>query len=169
MQALKFSPSDIASTATVSGLATIPLTILIGDLSDRLGRERLLVLGYLLAAAGALNLIFATQLWQFWLSATCLLVALSASGALSYALAADVLEASTLSRGLSWLKGTSSSASVISFALTGLLMDYLGPIILYIAATILSIAAAYLLEAIGCKPKKLVPIPSGLRNDFFCM
>src|SRR3970282_2563013 len=37
MQSLSFSASAIASTAMVSGLFTIPLTFLIGALSDRLG------------------------------------------------------------------------------------------------------------------------------------
>jgi len=169
MQTLNFSPAAIASSATVSGLATIPLTFFIGTLSDRFGRERLLSVGYMLATAGALTLVFATQLWQFWLAATCLLVALSSSGAMSFALATDVLERESLTRGLSWLKGTGAFASVISFASTGLFMDYLGPISLYVIAMILPIISAYLIEAVGCKAKRFVPLPAGLRNDFFCM
>lgn len=169
MQTLNFSPSDIASSATVSALVTIPLTILLGTLSDRLGRERLLVLGYLIAAAGALTLVFASRLWQFWLAASCLLVSLSAGGALSSALATDLLVGPTLSRGLSWMKGMSSMASVISFMGAGFVLDSLGPIALYLTAMILPAAAAYLLEAIGCKPKRFVPAPAGIRNDFFCM
>lgn len=42
MQALAFSASLVASTATVDGLAAIPATLLLGRLSDRLGRARLL-------------------------------------------------------------------------------------------------------------------------------
>ena len=169
MQTLNFSPADIASSATVSALVTIPLTLLIGTLSDRMGRERLLVGGYLLSAAGALTLVFATQLWQFWLAASCLLVSLSASGALAFALATDLLSGPGLSRGLSWMKGMGAMASVISFASTGLFLDTLGPIALYLAAMILPVAAAYVLEAVGCKPKRFVPVPAGIRNDFFCM
>lgn len=169
MQTLNFSPADIASSATVSALVTIPLTLLIGTLSDRMGRERLLVGGYLLSAAGALTLVFATQLWQFWLAASCLLVSLSASGALAFALATDLLAGPDLSRGLSWMKGMGAMASVISFASTGLFLDSLGPIALYLAAMILPVAAAYVLEAVGCKPKRFVPVPAGIRNDFFCM
>jgi MFS family permease len=169
MQTLNFSPADIASSATVSALVTIPLTLLIGTLSDRMGRERLLVGCYLLSAAGALTLVFATQLWQFWLAASCLLVSLSASGALAFALATDLLSGPGLSRGLSWMKGMGAMASVISFASTGLFLDTLGPIALYLAAMILPVAAAYVLEAVGCKPKRFVPVPAGIRNDFFCM
>lgn len=60
MQALNFSPGAVASTATVSGLVTVPVALLIGALSDHLGHKRFLMLGYLLAAGGALTLSVAT-------------------------------------------------------------------------------------------------------------
>lgn len=169
MQALSFSPNAIASSATVSGLVTLPVTFLIGALSDRLGRERFLVTTYLLAFVGALTLVLATQLWQFWLAATSLLVALSASGAISSALATDLLQPAALTRGLSWLKGMGSIAGVISFATTGFLLDGFGPVPLYLMAMVLPVIAAVGLEAVGCKPKRFLPLPAKLRTDFFCM
>jgi MFS family permease len=169
MQALSFSPNAIASSATVSGLVTIPVTFLIGALSDRLGRERFLVTTYLLAFIGALTLVLATQLWQFWLAATSLLVALSASGAISSALATDLLQPNALTRGLSWLKGTGSIAGVISFTSTGFLLDSFGPAPLYLMAMVLPLIAVLGLEAVGCRPKRFLPLPAKLRTDFFCM
>jgi DHA1 family multidrug resistance protein-like MFS transporter len=169
MQSLSFSPRAIASSATVSGLVTIPVTFLIGALSDRLGRERFLVTSYLLAFIGALTLVLATQLWQFWLAATSLLVALSASGAISSALATDLLQPTALTRGLSWLKGMGSIAGVISFTSTGFLLDSFGPVPLYLMAMVLPLIAALGLEAVGCKPKRFLPLPAKLRTDFFCM
>jgi DHA1 family multidrug resistance protein-like MFS transporter len=169
MQALDFSPAAIASSATVSGLFAIPLTFLIGALSDRLGRERFLAIGYLLASAGVLSLVFATQLWQFWMAATLLLVSLSASGAMASALTTDILAPEALTRGLSWLKGMNSTASVISFAATGIFLDSFGPQALYLAALILPALGALVLESVGCKPRRILPLPASLRNDFFCM
>jgi DHA1 family multidrug resistance protein-like MFS transporter len=169
MQALNFSPAAIASSATVSGLVAIPLTFLIGALSDRLGRERFLATGYLLASSGVLILVFATQLWQFWLAATLLLVSLSASGAMASALTTDILPSENLTRGLSWLKGMNSIASVISFAGTGIFLDNFGPAGLYLAAMILPAVGALVLESVGCKPRRILPLPASLRNDFFCM
>jgi DHA1 family multidrug resistance protein-like MFS transporter len=169
MQALDFSPGAIASSATVSGLFAIPLTFLIGALSDRLGRERFLAIGYLLASAGVLLLVFATQLWQFWMAATLLLVSLSASGAMSSALTTDLLAPEALTRGLSWLKGMNSTASVISFAATGIFLDSFGPQALYLVALILPAVGALVLESVGCKPRRILPLPASLRNDFFCM
>lgn len=169
MQALDFTPGAIASSATVSGLVAIPLTFLIGTLSDRLGRERFLAIGYLLASCGVLLLVFATQLWQFWLAATLLLVSLSASGAMASALTTDILAPEALTRGLSWLKGTNSIAGVISFAATGVFLDNFGAGALFMVALILPAVAALLLESVGCKPKRILPLPASLRNDYFCM
>jgi DHA1 family multidrug resistance protein-like MFS transporter len=169
MQALDFSPAAIASSATVSGLFAIPLTFLIGALSDRLGRERFLAIGYLLASAGVLSLVFAAQLWQFWIAATLLLVSLSASGAMASALTTDILAPEALTRGLSWLKGMNSTASVISFAATGIFLDSFGSQALYLVALILPALGALVLESVGCKPRRILPLPASLRNDFFCM
>jgi MFS family permease len=169
MQALDFTPGAIASSATVSGLVAIPLTFLIGALSDRLGRERFLAIGYLLASLGVLQLVFATQLWQFWLAATLLLVSLSASGAMASALTTDILAPEALTRGLSWLKGMNSFAGVISFAATGIFLEDFGAGALYLVALILPAIGALLLESVGCKPQRILPLPASLRNDFFCM
>ena len=38
MQALSFSPEDVASTATMSGLFTVPVFLLIGALTNRWGQ-----------------------------------------------------------------------------------------------------------------------------------
>lgn len=167
MQSLNFSPSEIAGTATMSGLVTIPLTFMIGALSDSLGRDRLLLVSYLLASIGALTLVLATQLWQFWLAAILLLVALSSSGAMASALATDVLPSSSLTSGLSWLKGMNSIAGVISFAGAGLFLDNFGFLPLYLMAMILPALGALVLEAVGCKGPKIVP--TRLRVEFFCM
>ena len=169
MQSLNFSASAIASSAAVSGLVTMPLTLLIGVLSDRMGRERFLIINYLLAAIGALTLVLAAQLWQFWLAATLLLVAISSSSALASALVTDILQPTALTRGLSWIKGIGSIAGIISFAGTGFLLDNFGPQTLYLVALILPVIAAAVLEVVGCKPKRFVPVPIRLRTEMFCM
>lgn len=169
MQSLNFSASEIAGSAAVSGLVTMPLMLLIGVLSDRMGRERLLVTNYLLAAIGALTLLLATQLWQFWLAATLLLVAISSSSAMASALVTDILQPGALTRGLSWLKGTGSIAGIISFAGTGFLLDNVGPATLYLGVIILPVVAAAVLEVVGCKPKRFIPASIRLRTEIFCM
>jgi MFS family permease len=150
MQAQAFSASAIASSATVSGLVTIPVTLLIGVLSDRLGRRRFLALGYLLAGAGALSLLFASQVWHYWLAATAMLVAFTVNRAMGSAVATDLLPPEGLNRGLSWLNASGSAASVVSFAATGFVMDGAGPGSLFLAAALVAMVAVVMLELLGC-------------------
>ena len=118
MQALAFAPSEIASTAVVSGLVTIPASLALGVVSDRLGRRRALVLSCLLMAGGAGMLIVATQLWQFWLAATLLLVAWCATRSVASALATDTLPPEALARALPRLIAASVGPCTGSWELT---------------------------------------------------
>jgi MFS family permease len=146
MQSLDFSAATIASSATVSGLISIPVAILVGALSDRLGRRGFLMLGYLLAAGGTLVLSGADQLWQFWLAATLTMVAFSLTGAMGSALATDLLSPGELNRGMSWFNTASSAASVLSFASSGYLLDMIGSQALYLLAATLPVIAASVFE-----------------------
>lgn len=152
MQAAAFGLGALASTATVSGLATIPVVLLIGTLSDRLGRRRSLLLSYLLAACGAGALVVATQLWHFWLAATLLFVAWCASRSVASALAADLLPQAALARGLPRLNAMDSLASILGFASTGYAMDMLGAPVLYLIALVLIGCAAQVLGLPRRKP-----------------
>jgi MFS family permease len=147
MQTLNFSASAIASTATAGGLISIPLTFLMGTLSDRLGRKGFLVVGYLLAAAGSLSLGVAGQLWHFWLATILLLLTRSVNGSVAAALAIDLLGRERIGRGLPWLNAMNWLAGILGSAGTGLLMDSLGPTPVYLIAAALPILAAALLGA----------------------
>ena len=152
MEALSFSPSAVASTATVSGLITMPLTLLIGTLSDRLGRQRFLTGGYLLAGAAAVALVLAQSLWQFWLAATLAMIAYSVSNAVGSALAADLLPPRALGQGISWFNAVNSAAGIVSFAAAGFVMDTLGPVALYGATAVVALFATFQLGALACEP-----------------
>lgn len=141
MQGLGFTAEMVASTATVSGLVSMPVSMLIGALSDGLGRKRLLLITYLVAAAGALTLSQAYELWHFWLAASLLLVAFSSNGALSKAMATDLLPRQDLDRGLSWVNTTASSAGILSFAGAGYALDLLGPKTVFLLAASLGTLA----------------------------
>jgi MFS family permease len=149
MQALGFSVSAIAGVTVVSGLASVPVVLLIGTLSDRLGRKRFLALVYLLAAGGALTLSAASELWHFWLAATAMFVALCVNGALASALAVDMLSQGALNRGLPRITAVGAVASILSFASAGYVMDTLGAATLYLTAAGLAVAAALPLNWLG--------------------
>ncbi|HEX6386941.1 MAG TPA: MFS transporter [Anaerolineae bacterium] len=141
MQILDFSPSAVASTATASGLVTIPVVLLIGALSDRLGRKRFLMLAYALASAGIVLLAIASELWHFWLAATLLLVSSSVKGAIASAFAADILTPEALTHSLPRLNAMDSVASIVIFAGTGYIVDTLGALALYGLAAVLAAGA----------------------------
>lgn len=145
MHVLDFSPSAVASTAVIGGLVTIPITPMIGTLSDGLGRKRVLILAYLLATGSALILSVATQLWHFWLETALLFIVIAVNGSVAAALATDVLAPETLRRGLPWLNAMSRIAGIIGFATTGLVIDFLGAGVTYLIAAALAVMAAGLL------------------------
>jgi MFS family permease len=145
MHSIGLSPSAVASTAVVGGLVTLPITPLIGTLSDRLGRRRLLVVSYALAAGGVLLLSTATELWQFWMATALLFAATTANGSVAAALATDMLPRNALRRGISWLNSMTWVAGIIGFAGTGYLTDRLGTTTTCLIAALLTIAAATLL------------------------
>lgn len=145
MDLLSFSPGAVASTSSVGGLVTIPVTFLIGMLSDRLERKFFLIGGYLLAAGGALMLSLSTQLWHFWLASGLLFVGMSANGSVAPAFITDLLPPPALSRGLPWLNAMTRIGGIVGFAGAGYLMDSLGATGFSILAATLPVVAAALL------------------------
>lgn len=138
MQALSFSASEISMATAIGGLVTIPVALLLGALSDRLGRARFLSISYVLAGLGAATLIAASQLWHFWLAVTLMTVSLSTTGALASALATDALPPEALTRGLPLIKAMTSIAAIVSFASAGYVLQTLGPGALFVVATLLA-------------------------------
>lgn len=149
MQMLDFSPRAVASTSMIGGLVAIPVTLGIGALSDRLGRKRFLMLGYLTAAGGTLTLVVASQLWHFWLAASLVLLARSVSGAIASAFATDMLEPEALSRGLPWLNAIPSLAGIMGIAGSGIVMDALDPETVYVVVAVLAVIAALQISQLG--------------------
>lgn len=146
MKSLDFSAAQMASTATVSGLVAIPVVLLMGVLADRLGRGRLLMVGYSLAAAGAVILSLASTVPHFWLASTLMMVAFCINAGLAQALGTDLLDAAQLVRGLSLLNTIKSGAAIASFAVTGYLVVALGAPQVAVVAALLPGAAFGLLE-----------------------
>ncbi len=166
MQAQGLSAGAISSTATVSGLITIPIALLIGALSDRLGRKAFLMLGYILAGCGALLLAFAANLWMFWIAATLILVALCTNGALASALVTDTLSPQARQRGLPWINAMNPVAGVLSFTSIGFVMDAVGPLPVYVSAASVALAAALMLHSLrGERPTQPASVDSCQTRD----
>ena len=159
MQSLSFSRGAIAGTSAAGGLAMIPITMSMGSLSDKFGRQRFLIFGYVLGAVGTLLLAVSGQVWQFWLATAVIFAALSANGAVAPALASDLLNTEERNRGLPYLNAMRNVAGIIGFALGGILIDVLGTYGMYAVAALLAFAAIPLLLQVG-KGEVLQPVPA---------
>jgi MFS family permease len=165
MQAQELPAADVAATAAISGVASIPLILLFGALADRLGRRPAFAMSSLLAALGVALQIGAVAPWQFWLAATLLLAANCASNALGAALAADIVSQAALGGAMARYTGTASLAAVISFAGAGYAFAHFGPAPLFTAAALLGLAATALTlrsgRAPAARPVAPVVVPGG--------
>jgi MFS family permease len=142
MQAQELPAADVAATAAISGVASIPLILLFGALADRLGRRPAFALTGVLAALGVALQIGAAAPWQFWLAATLLLAAFCASNALGAALAADIVGQAALGGAMARYGAAGSAAAVVSFAVAGYAFALLGPAPLFALAALLGLVAA---------------------------
>jgi DHA1 family tetracycline resistance protein-like MFS transporter len=125
MKNLAFTATAISSTGAVAGAVTMPLPIVVGWLSDRTGRKRLLALCFAAAGAGLLTLSAAMSLWHFWMAAS--LITVSGAGTtIRQALATDLVPQESLGKGLSLLGAASWLSGIIGFATTGSAVQHLG-------------------------------------------
>jgi MFS family permease len=139
MQAARFSPAAISSTTAVSGLASIPVALYAGALSKRVGRQRLLLLSYLLVILTVVILAGAAQLWHFSAGITALSLAMTLTRPSVMALASDLLGPKALQRGLPLLEASVMGVGVASSASTGYLLETFGPAPVGLLAALLAV------------------------------
>jgi ACDE family multidrug resistance protein len=98
-----FDGAAIASVISVGGAVGLPIPLLTGWLSDRLGRFRLLALAYIAGGVSVLMLGVSMSLWHFWVGAL-LAAALGAGNAVALALVTDLVpkQGLVLQRHLGW-------------------------------------------------------------------
>jgi MFS family permease len=141
MLALSFDAQAIAATAAVGGLVTAPFVLLLGDLSDRLGRRPMLIATYGLIALASGILALADQPWHFYLAAALLSLGFAASGSVTAALAGDLLPPTALPAALGRLSAITWIAAVVAFAGGGALLGHVAASALCLAAALLALSA----------------------------
>lgn len=145
MNGLGFSAAAIASTVAISGAVTMPLPAVIGRLSDRVDRKRLMALFYLLGSAGLFVLPLSASLWHFWVVLPLIGLSSSVSGAVGAALVADLVPSKALGRGMSLFSATTWVGGIIGCALTGFAVQSFGTTSTFIAGAFLPLIAILLL------------------------
>ena len=148
MDRMGFDAPAIASAVTVSGLITLPLPVVVGWLSDRISRKQLLIGSYALASFGAVIMITALQLWQFWLSASMFALVAGMVG-VGLAYVTDLVPSEGVGSALAYFSATPPLAAVIGYAGTGLILQSLGMEGTFIAGAALPVAAIAMMLAIG--------------------
>jgi len=154
MLRLGFHATSISSTSALSEVPVLPLPMLLGWLSDRFGRKRFLLLGYLAASAGLLAMAASAHIWHFWISSVLVTTSL-VTGTVGSALAADLVPREALGKGLSLLDATTPVAGILGHAASGCAVQYLGSIRTFVPAALLPLMAAGLLLTSG--PARLEP------------
>ena len=154
-----FSASQVSTANAVGGLLTIPVTLMIGAFSDKLGRKRFLFMGYLLAMSSTLLLVVADKLWEFWLVASLVLAARSVITAMSPAYATDLLSRNTIGKTLPLVGTMNWVSGVIGFAGSGYVIDSFGTTSLYGATTVVAVLAGIIVIFLPVSLEKFAPMP----------
>jgi len=158
MDALDFDATAIASTIAISGAVNIPLPVIIGWLSDRMGRRPLLVWCYLAVTVGVGLLTVSTSIWQFWLAQ--IFITLIRSGiAIGSALITDLVPPEHLSASLSRFSATPFIGGVIGYAFGGMAIQAFGLTPALVIATVLALVATGLVVAGQPKPRVALARP----------
>jgi MFS family permease len=148
MTDLGFSGAALSTAAAIGAALGLPVPLLAGWLSDRLGRQRFLALSFVATTAGILVLAFSTDLWHFWL-ASALFTLSFAGGPAGNALAADLLPPQSLGRGLGLCGATTWLGGIGGCVLTGYSVQGLGTTPTLLTGALLPLLAAGLLAPIG--------------------
>jgi len=118
MDAARFDATAITTAGAVGVVVPFLLPLIIGWLSDRLGRKPFLVLGYLTTPLGLITLAAAVDTWHFWVVSV-LQNMLAISMVVGSALITDQVPARSLGTALSLLNATPWIGYVIGFSAGG--------------------------------------------------
>ncbi|OQA41791.1 MAG: Major Facilitator Superfamily protein [Chloroflexi bacterium ADurb.Bin325] len=108
-----FSATAISLTTAIGGAVSLPAPLLIGWLSDHIGRKRLLLLCLVAGFFALVAFAFAGSAWGFW-GASVLLALMMSAQPLMQALAADMLPPAAVGVGLSLISGATSVGLFVS-------------------------------------------------------
>ncbi len=153
MNTLKFGPLAIASTGAVGGLLDMPSPLLMGWLSDRIGRKALIIIAYLAGLAALVMLAFSKALWNFWVVFALVGISTGSAG-VANAWVTDLVPRAALGRGLAVYGASGWIGGVVGFAVAGTLIQNLG------FGSAFIIGGCLALAAVGI----LIPIRSGSRE-----
>ena len=148
MTDLGFEAGALTTAGAIGCALALPVPLLAGWLSDRLGRYRFMAFSFLVTTAAMLALSTSTTLWHFW--AASMLYSLSfARGPVANALVTDLVPRESLGRGLALYNATAWLGGIAGSVLTGYGAQNVGTTPTLIAGACLPLIAVGLLAASG--------------------
>jgi len=144
MDNLEFSPLEISSTGAMGGLIALPFPLVMGWLSDRIGRKTFLFLGYLSALVSIAVLAFSKMLWNFWVALALQGIATGSNG-IGNALVTDLIPRESVGKGLAIFNSGMWIGGVIGFITAGYILQNLGFLLAFIIGGCLVVVSLGLL------------------------
>lgn len=153
MNDLHFTASAITGTIAVGSLITLPLPLVLGRLSDRLGRKSILMMIFATSTLGIIMLGFAVDLWHFWVSSV-LQTAIGASLVVGSALITDIFPEAALGRSLSLFNSVPNIGIVIGLSAGGIAIRVFQMTPTLILAVLISLLAILALMPISTRGRQ---------------
>jgi predicted MFS family arabinose efflux permease len=144
MNAGGFSKSAITQTAAIQGLISLGLPLVMGWLSDRIGRRWVLFVCYAATGVSLFLLAFSRSMWQFCAFAV-LYSAFAVSQAISPAYVVDANPHGNVGRDVSFVQSLFWVGSIAGMASTGYAIERLGITTPILVSGFFPVAAAILL------------------------
>jgi MFS family permease len=145
MDDMGFSTAAITSTAAISAIFHLPVAPLVGSLSDRVGRRKIVWAGYLSGAIALFVMAFSRAFWQFSLAIFLLSLYTTLTQNVANAWTVDLVPPQSLGRGLAIMGAIGWFGGVFGFALGGMMIQSFGAVSALLGAAGLFVAAAGLL------------------------
>ena len=145
MTDLGFPSAAISRVVAVGGAVTLPFPFLVGWLSDKFGRKRLLALCYLAGIIGIISQTISISWWHFCLATILLAFAPRVGGGVGSALVSDLVPKESLGMGIAFFQACGWAAGVIGWSVTGYAIQNFGLTSSMIMASFLPLAAIILL------------------------
>ena len=125
MNNLGFTATAISSTSVIAGLVSLPFPFILGWLSDRLGRKRMMAICYASYALCMVMFAISKSLWHFWIATTLFGIGII-SNSVGTAFVTDLVSPKALGRGVSLFQGMFWIGYVIGLAASGYTFQILG-------------------------------------------
>ena len=122
---LGLDTAAVAGAIAFSSAVAVPLPLILGWLSDRIGRRNLLIAVFAIGSVGIFLLSVSALPWQFWLSASLIAITNSAGGVIS-AYVSDLAAPETLGRSMALSTSSVFLAGIIGLGGTGYVIQALG-------------------------------------------